>query len=74
MSMRRFAAYFFAITASSIMAFASTLMAPLAPTEAAMNEAQSASLQEHDARLLQARLYRPHGRPAPKIAQVARAK
>lgn len=71
MSMRRFAAYFFAITASSIMAFASTLMAPLAPTEAAMNEAQSASLQEHDARLLQARLYRPHGKPTAKTTQVA---
>ena len=71
MSMRRFAAYFFAITASSIMAFASTLMAPLDPTEAAMNEAQSASLQEHDARLLQARLYRPHGKPTAKTTQVA---
>jgi|GEM_PF-2608050 len=71
MSMRRFAAYFFAITASSIMAFASTLIAPLAPTEAAMNEAQSASLQEHDARLLQARLYRPHGKPTAKTTQVA---
>lgn len=74
MSMRRFAAYFFAITASSIMAFASTLMAPPALTEAAMNEVQSASLSEPDARMLQARMHRPHGKPAPKIAQVARLK
>lgn len=71
MSMRRFAAYFFAITASSIIAFASTLMAPLAPTEAAVNETQSASLPEPDARLLQARLNRPHGKPTAKTTQVA---
>ncbi len=71
MSMRRFVAYFLAVSAGSTVVFASTLMGRPAPTEATATEALSASSLEQSARLSPALRNQSRHKPAAKIAQVA---
>jgi invasion protein IalB len=74
MSIRRFAAYFFAISAGSTVAFASTLMGQPAPAEATEAETLSASSAEHAEHtvwLFPTPPGQSRHRPAAKITQVA---
>ena len=71
MSVRRFVAYFLALSAGSTVAFASTLMGQPAPPEAALAGAMSEPAPEQTTRLLQAMRRHPRRKPAAKIAQVA---
>ena len=88
MSIRRFAAYFFAIAAGSTVAFASSLMGQPAPADAAMTGAAMTEkgmiLTPTDAgldvlppatvRMFQQHWDRSRHKSAPEIAQIALAK
>jgi len=69
MSMRRFVAYFLAVSAGSTVAFASVLMAPPAPPEAATTEAMSMDAAERTAWMFQGMHDHPRHKPSARITQ-----
>jgi len=77
MSLRRFVAYFFAVSAVSTVAFASSLMGQAPPPESAqsagVNAGMDAAAPDQANRLYRAMQGRPRHKPAAKTAQVALA-